>query len=252
MEPLHLRTTLGEIRKYVRKLPKRMADSSRLSKVFSANLAYQMFFRIHRAFMVKSDGRTDEYGDKWKPLSPATIAARPIGRGDVTRLGIGGTGEQALHRRTRGLLTPSQNAQWGAIFLATYNKLRAELGEKQAKIRAAEVAWGVLKAQGAQTKINTLSRRHVPIGIVTGEMETSLRPGRVMGPTYLPPKGQKFAVRYGRFTIGSNVPHTKYFNRDRPVVPKGRKFKQLQRQAIKAALPSVRQEIRKQLKDRYR
>lgn len=192
----------------------RKPDKHRIKDTFWAAFTQSMFQSIHDGFMVKSEGKTDETGEVWKPLEKSTIAQRPIRRGEKKSLGIGG-------RRVRGLLTKKQDKLWRGIFRGRFMQLAPRIGEAAAKAEAGKLAWGILKARGADTKLDVLGSRDVPIGIVTHELERSLKAAKARGPSYRSRKAQVFRKVRGGIEIGSAVLHAKYFHADRRLWPEG-------------------------------
>jgi len=169
---------------------------------------------------VKANGGTDSLGTKWKPLSRATIAARPVRKGEVGRFGIGGRGSKAFKNRTRGLLTPEQDNLWKGIFASTVKRLMVTLGEREAKSKAAETAWAILKSKGAKTRLGTLGGRDVQILVNTGRLLTSYSPGRVSGGSYTPPSGDQTVIFHDfGIRITFSVPYGDATEATRPVLP---------------------------------
>jgi len=62
------------------------------------------------------------------------------------------------------------------------------------------------------------------IGIVTGELERSLRPAKARGPSYRPRTGQVFRQFRGGIEIGTAVLHAANFHADRKLWPDGEKL----------------------------
>ncbi len=173
--------------------------------------AIALLSKIQLAYIEKARGGTDEAGIKWDPLKRETIAQRRIGAGDLAAIGIKGT----THNRVRGLLTPGEDRAWRRIFATRLAWLRAKgLAENDAKARAAQAAWAILKAQGAKTKLQVLGSRQVEIGRDSGTLFRSLTPG-----TEDP--DQICEAEPGSFSVGSNVPHAIHFHKKRPLWPAG-------------------------------
>ena len=179
---------------------------AKLSNEFIAWTIYYTFQIIHEEFLVKSRGGTDSAGIRWRPLSPRTIAYRPLGKGDAQLYGV------RNFKTTRGLLTPSQDKRWKAIF--AYNLRRGKSASE-----AAALAWSILKASGARTRIGTLSNRDVPIMILTHRLERSLRPGKVISGQYLPSQEQEFEIRGDRLIVRTTVPYSDRLAQQRPIFP---------------------------------
>lgn len=211
-----LRRELGKLQDV---LVGRATDRLGIRGVFLANYTREMFKQIHRAFRQKSAGGSDELGDRWKPLKPETIARRPITRGQRTKLGL------KSRSGGRGLLTKKEDRLWRGVFWHNFSRLRADLGEGAAKAKAAQIAWGVLKARGAKTRIGTLGARRVPILIEGGRLEKSLRPGRVSGVLYQrPTTDQVFRLKRGEVSLGSAVEYSEKQHRTRRLWPSIRKM----------------------------
>lgn len=223
---LKFRGTRMEALEAIRRLPGyisgRLPDIHGIGKQFKIAFGVSMLDQIHKAYIVKSEGGTDDLNQKWKPLKPETIAQRPIAPGDIKKLGIGGRGQRAYKNRVRGLLTAQQDRVWRAIFASTFNKLRLSLGDGAAKAKAAEFAWAyVKKRMGAQTKLATLGKRDVLINRITDRLLKSLEPGRLTGESYNKPTDQIFETRQGAVIIGSKVEYAGNVHRLRKLWPKG-------------------------------
>jgi len=156
---------------------------------------------------VKSRGGTDSAGIRWKPLSPRTIAYRPLARGDAQLYNV------RNFKSTKGLLTPTQDKRWRAIY-------GYQLRRGKTPAQAASIAWGIVKAAGAKTKIGTLSNREVPILILTRRLERSLRPGKVIQGQYIPSLEQEFEIDGNRLIVRTTVPYSDKLAEARPIFPK--------------------------------
>lgn len=155
--------------------------------------------QIQQAFIVKSRGDTGSDGIKWEPLKPETIAQRRIGVGDLLAIGV--KGSKIPKGRVRGLLTGDQDARWRKIFHQVYMRNVYEMGDAAAKAKAGSVAWTILKAEGAQTKLMVLGSRQVDILRDTGVLFRSLSPSRAG----FEPEGQVFEIAPGEVTVGTNI-----------------------------------------------
>jgi len=213
-----MRETRGGATAALRKLPRyvngTLPDIKSYGKVFKNYFAHALLEKIHDAFVIKSIGGTDETGLKWKPLKRETIAQRPLQPGEAKQRGI-----QYLGRSGRGLLTAQQNKEWKGIFWSVYKRLVLKIGEAAAKAEAAKQAWAIMKSRGAKTKLDVLGGRNVPILIVSGRLEKSLRPGSVDGTEYRPPAEQVFQRHWGGVTIGTEVEYAAKQHKTRPLWP---------------------------------
>jgi hypothetical protein len=168
--------------------------------------------KIKDNFLVLSRGGTSEGGYKWKPLKPQTIAQRRVTGAEKKSLGISG-------RRVRGLLTLEQDRRWRGIFASTLAKLRAMgIPEGMAMATAARIAWGILKSQGAETRLSVFGHRQVDIGRDSGLLLRSLTPGTE--DRLRPANGdQILEAPPGAVIVGSKVPYAAKFHATRPLWP---------------------------------
>lgn len=186
-------------------------DRFRLFQVFWSAVARSMLRSVYDAYEVKSEGGVDELGNKWKPLSPRTIAARPIRPIDRKEFGIGRTGN-------RGLLSPRENARWKGIFASTFARNATKLGEREAAQLASKTAWGILKSQGARLRSEVLSSRNVLILRLTNRLFRSLEPTQHRG-VYRPRTDQIAEASPKSIKIGTLVPYAADVARARPIFP---------------------------------
>lgn len=184
-------------------------DPGGVVKVIQLRIGVTVLSLVQQAFIVKSRGGQGDDGIKWKPLARATIAQRRTSASERKALGITG-------KRVRGLLTPAQDKRWRGIFASRVAKLRAQ-GVPDAEALAAQMAWAILKSEGAQTKLGLLGGRTVDIGRDTGVMFRSLTPGIEDRPSNAP--YQIFDTPPAAVIIGSNVPYAGDFHTDRPLWP---------------------------------
>lgn len=235
---VRVRGKKADVIKALKRIPRILSgkekDSDRLNYVHHAVYARALLEKIHEAFLIKSAGGTDELGTKWKPLKPETIAARPVARGELKKLGITGT-------RRRGLLTPEQDRIWRGIFASTLKRLVAKgMDLEKAKIKAAKIAWAILKARGALTKLMVLGRRKVAIGIVSGDLERSISPGKLSSNySYSKPKHQIFEINPSSIRVGSDLIYASRFHHKRRLWPAKAKMGPWQRFAAKKATAAL-------------
>jgi len=209
-----------ELRRLPGYLSGKIPDRHGYGRAFKGHFAHYIFTKIRESFLAKSDGGKDVFGDSWKPLKRETIAQRPVGRGQWKKLGLLGLG-----RGGRGLLTTSQNRLWKGIFASTLARLAPRIGEQQAKVEAAKLAWAILKSRGAKTRLESLGGRHVPILRVSDRLLDSLSPGEINDDgSYQPPPEQVLRFHRGAITVGTEVPYAKYQHKTRRLWPTGRKM----------------------------
>lgn len=170
------------------------ADSDAV-RSWQLRLGMTLLSQIRQDFIVKSRGGVGRDGIVWPPLKPETIAQRRTTAGERKSLGITG-------RRVRGLLTPDQDRRWRGIYSSTYQRLVLELGHTAAAARAAQSAWAILKAEGAQTKLATLGTRQVDILRDTGLLLRSLTPPSTASSST---DGQILEANNGLVSVGSTI-----------------------------------------------
>jgi len=229
-------------RRLLRSLPAILSgdapDPKGLRRSFLAALLYNAFKRTHEAYLTKADGGADEYGESWDPLSPKTIASRPITQQDQRQYGV--------RKGQRGLLTAEQNRRWKGIFASVYfRELTSGTLEKEAKAVAGRIAWAILKSQGAKTRIGTLSKRDVPIMIDKGRLERSFRPGALTKNAYRRYNRDQVAeIRERSIRFGSSVPYAKRAAKKRPVIPTAKQFRvDILRDARDRLIDRLREEV---------
>jgi hypothetical protein len=210
---IRTRQTAAELKAELRKLPAyltgRLYDAGRLGSTFRAHFAHHLFDKISRAFYAKSMGGSDEFGDKWDPLKPETIVARE---------------SRKLPKRGKRRLGEQHDKLWRRVFARSFARLAFRVGEKEAKVRAAKMAWGAVKAAGAKTLKETLSGRRPPINWVSGRLKKSLMPGRRSQGGYQPPEEQRYEEYHGKLILGTDVPHAPYVHKRRRLWPEANKM----------------------------
>lgn len=174
------------------------ADPWGVTQAVQLRMGVVLLSLIQQAFIVKSRGGTDDCGIRWPPLKRETIARRRLGKGEAKRLGITGP-------RTRGLLTPAEDARWRKIFARKTAQLQLRgMSLADAKARAAQIAWTVLKQEGAKTKLDVLGSRTVDMLRDTGELLRSLTPGVERDGSAATVDGQILRAAPGKVIVGTN------------------------------------------------
>ncbi len=207
----------------------RQQDSHQVREGFLLSLGFAALSDIKDAYVTKADGGTDEMGVSWPDLSPKTKAySRRFGPREQATLkkaaGLG-RGHAFAPGGNRGLLTKAQLERWKQIFARNFNRLSLSLPVKEAKARAAQIAWAVIKREGAQTKLEVYGSRKVQILRDTGVMLNSLSPGVLSGTppamAYSKPSGeggdkQVFDAQGARIIVGTNDPRAGAHNNGVP------------------------------------
>ena len=221
---INTRMSATQVKGFIKDLPKILRgtkpDTRRMRVAYWSVFAYHLYDQIGKAYLTKSGGGADELGDKWKPLSRATIAQRPLVSFPHSKLSsiIG----RRKEKTTRGLLTPAQDEMWKGIFASNMKRLAPIMGLGAAKAQAAKTAWAILKSKGAKTKLEMLGGRKVPIMIRSGRLYNSLKAGKLSGSHYIPSSpDQIFGIeRQGRVLLGTDVPYAGVQAKNRRLWPK--------------------------------
>jgi len=179
---------------------------------YKAIMAREVMRRVNISFWKRAKRGSDDLGNTWIPLSPATHAYKPLSPMERNTYQING-------KLTRGLLTPAQDKIWSKVFARTFNRLvNNGMGEKEAKKEAGERAWAVVKAQGARTLIGL--GRITDTNIRTGRLVAATKAGTVSNNRYYPPKDQVVDILpRARVRIKFLVPYIKEVDKVRPVIP---------------------------------
>jgi hypothetical protein len=176
---INYRGTPEEVRRLLRTLPAMLSGKSPdpygIVRGIQLRVANVVLSKIQQAFIVKSRGGVGSDGIQWPPLKPETIAQRTVSKADRKRAGIG---EREWRERQRGLLTPEQNRLWRKKFSRSLAWLRLDMGEREARSRAAQIAWRYVKEElGAKTRLEAFGKRVVDSLRDTGELFRSLSAG---------------------------------------------------------------------------
>lgn len=180
--------------------------------IFFAHFARNFMTYWYDASLSKSDGVADEFGNTWKPISEHTRIYRKLSSEEMKRYNVS-------KKRTLGLLTKEEHKLWKRIFASNYHALAYWLGEKEAKVRAAKIAWTVLKSMGARTMKDTFRSRDARILYATGRLINSLRPSEIGSGYYRPNKDQIATFVGGLLELGTKVPYVEQATKDRPLIP---------------------------------
>lgn len=233
---VYFRGSRNEARNLVRRLTRMLvgkeADTGGVARGVFLAVGFAALSSIKEDFIVKSRGGTGADGVKWKPLTKEYLAyGRRFGRGEQASLkkaaGLGKSNRLAPGQN-KGLLTAAQLKRWKQIFTRTLARMLLSLPPGEAKARAAQIAWSVLKREGAKTKLEVYGNRVVDINRDTGVLFNSLSPGEMSGEgplaTYAKPSGdggsdQIFQTISNGVIVGTNVAYAAAVNKIRPIVP---------------------------------
>lgn len=185
---IRVRASLAGVQNAIMRAPATSRSGGAVADAMMTRCGLAALGRIKKAFVTKSRGGVDEAGEKWKPLSPTTIAyrlTRQRGWGGRTRA------QKARPAHPSQALTAGQQARWWQVYrrqLAIY---------KGNKAHAAAVAWIVLKKEGAQTLVHKYGGVNVDILRDTGLLLNSLSPAKTTDVSI-------FKVSPGEVAVGTN------------------------------------------------
>lgn len=199
---------------------KKYAEGVKLS------MAYEFFAQVKQAFIQKSRGGVDENGDSWHRLSPEYLAygrydkergkwvnGRKFGKGEQAALkkdaGLGKANNQRIGNG-QTLLDKKQADLWWSTYRRNLAIAIETLPVRDAKAKAASIAWSVVKRAGGKTKLDVYGSRSVEILRDTGVLLNSLSPGVLSSDSYRspPPKkdgGQVVRPTSNALIVGTNV-----------------------------------------------
>jgi hypothetical protein len=177
--------------------------------LYKATLTKELMRRVNISFWARAKRGSDDLGNKWKPLAPATHAYKPLSPMEKNTYEIKG-------KLVRGLLTPAQDKVWRIVYARTLKRLEKK-GESNPEKKAAERAWAVVKARGARTKIGL--GRITDTNIRTGALVASTKDGSVANNRYYPPKNQRVVISPRSIKISLSLPYAEEVDKVRPIIP---------------------------------
>ena len=145
----------------IRSLPQKVLAGGPLMDEALTKCGIALLDHIKEAFVVKSQGGTDEAGENWAPLSPKTIAYRRAKRSHT---------ERSRATRPSQALDDRQRDRWWQVYRQNWHRFRGN------KASAAKIAWTVLKSEGAHTLIDKYGTEKVDILRDTFDLINSLTP----------------------------------------------------------------------------
>lgn len=206
-------STDAAIRRALSAIPEEARKKGPITDAMMTRAGMALLGRIKQAFVAKARGGTDDAGDKWKPLSPKTIAysvTRQRGRGGRTKA------EKNRPSRPSQAINARQRNRWWQVYR---RQLAISKGDKG---HAAAVAWLVLKGEGATTILAKYGGRKVDILRDTGLLLNSLSPG-VMSAERV------FRVGPGEVVVGTNRKWARVHHRGNKRVPQRRLWPEVSR-----------------------
>lgn len=193
---IHVRASRRQVVKILRQLPGAIGgstDSGGYQQATLVRMGLAALDKIQEAFVTKARGGTDEAGDRWKPLSPYTIAAR-------RHPGVPPKASRAA-KRPSFMLSAAERKRWWKLYSRNLSRFKGD------KAHAAASAWFVLKQEGARTMLSAYGGMNVEILRDTGLLLNSLKPGApAESAPSSPPRVPKQVFRIGQrdVKIGTN------------------------------------------------
>lgn len=161
---IYVRATRAAVMQAIFKIPEAAKSGGALADAMMVRCGLVALGRIKEAFVTKSSGGTDEAGERWKPLSPKTIAY------SRRHPGVPHKSVRAASAPSWMLTTP-QRDKWWEMYRRGLAMYRGD------KSHAARRAWFILKRAGATTLMDKYGHTQVEILRDTGLLLNSLSPG---------------------------------------------------------------------------
>ena len=223
-----------EVTKLLQAIPKAIAgEGSYKAKTirtrFFAHLANHFFRRQHEAFVTKSNGDPDEFGNVWKPISESTRIYRPLSAAEKKEYKVGRTSG-------RGLLTAEENKRWKRYFAQSFHQFSFWMSDKEAKSRAGTIAWAKLKEEGARVKKDLFRTRKGTILVRSGRLLKSFEPSSIDAGYYRPNKEQIAEYNGSQVTFGTKVPYASLVDKTRPLFPQSHQYARWVNEGVQKAV----------------
>jgi len=191
------------------------ADVDGIARAAQLRLGFEFLRFVHKAFIVKARGGTDEAGIKWPPLSKRYLA---YGKGPASTRRAGRSSPGGKD----GFMSPAQLKLWWKDYRQALAWLAAGMPIGQAKGKAAAIAWSKAKQRGVKTKLEVFGNRKTEILRDRGILLASLSPGAppTASGSYSAPEGQIMRPGRGSVTVGTSVPYASAHHRGTGKMPK--------------------------------
>jgi hypothetical protein len=163
---IHVRASREDVHRAIAMIPSVAISNSPEARTLMSRCGTVVLTRIRDAFLAKTQGGTDDAGQKWVPLSPTTIAYRRRHAG-IPR--------NRTSFRPSFALSDSERDKWWTIYRQQLSRFKGDKGS------AARVAWAILKRSGAKTLIGMYGTAKVEILRDTGRLLSTLSPGEEGG-----------------------------------------------------------------------
>lgn len=180
--------------------------------LFWGHVAHHFFTLVHRSYLRRSRGGTDEQGESWAPLKESTVKKKlRLAR----RHRFTPSGARRRPFPSRAPSTPHK--RYWAVRARYMARLAPVMGFQAAALEATRFAWGAATNEAAKIKVRPTRGLRVPIMIDSGRLIRSYSPGAVTN-RYHPRRDQLYRRSPNSITIGSLVPYAEHAEKKRPVL----------------------------------
>jgi len=208
--------TKAELKKALGQVSKNPAARNLLFGV----IAHDLFRTNFNDMLRKSQGGADRFGQRWKPLAAPTIASK--------------AGIPAFSKEKQKQLRDE-------VTKVVMQRLRFRSGLTKEKKRS--IARNI-----ANKTVRARSRAQARIGIRTGDMFKSMRPGGISNSGYSPVENQLYIKREKSFDVGSQISYSKHFHKVRRIMMDAKHAKRVVKTSLADALPKLARNLRENLR----
>lgn len=194
----------------------RVADEHEIAQGFRSRLGFALLGLISKNFDDLGMGKPGVDGEVWPPLTPEYLA---YGRGPDSDRHAGGyaPGKNKKGSHKDGFMTKDEYALWCRTYADRLAWFIMRESDKSAKAHAAAIAWTVVKAKGARTKLHEFGEKakagtDYKMLVDRGTLRRSLQQGEKIeqgngpGGDYFPPANQVFRNENVAIVVGSAAP----------------------------------------------
>lgn len=211
------------------------SDTLAAHQGFWGRFYHAFFTQVHRSYLLRSRGGSDDLGASWTPLKPKTVARKL--RLAKRHKRVRSTRKKFLQQHLR-----TGERIWNFTYGSTFARLSATMGQSAARLEATRVAWGVVRSLGQEPALQPpTAGLAVPIMIDSGRLIRSYHPGRLIGNHYHSPREQVCRHEEQTVTVGTMVPYAEHAEKLRPVLHGGVGpwVRQALHSAIQGLLPRI-------------
>lgn len=202
-------------------------DPHGIAESLRSRVAFGFLDLVADAFEQKGRGYTGSDGIKWAPLSSQYLAySRPLAGRQKPRAGKHAPGGND------GLLSDAQLRLWRKTFSTNVRRLAGKYEIRDAKARAAAMAWKTVKEAGGKTKLASpkfggrIAGKDYQIHVVSGTFRRTIQPGTLTvnangGADYFTSEPDQVVENTSATTmvVGSKFPHAEPLHKIRPLWP---------------------------------